>query len=202
MLLKKLQRKRSNQSTFTDKSKNLKKMNKKLVLFGAAAMLSIGSMVAFRGAKTLAEQTAEIASTVTSRLEDLRVEQTAACDARVAAEVSTRVEAARASATPGVAPVAAPSLAGKGTKKPTKTKGGNTGTKVDPLPQPAPPPAPTKDPVKTRGGAVQEGAPGDVKKRGGAIQEGAPTVPGGTTAPKPADVKKRGGAVKVEGGGK
>jgi hypothetical protein len=169
-------------------------MNKKLVLFGAAAMLSVCSMVAFRGAKTLAEQTAEIASSISSKLDAFRTEQTAACDARVATEVETRVAAARATGTPA-APTPAVAAPVKGGKKPV-TKGGKGGPKVDPLPQPAPPPPPTKtDPVKSRGGAVKEGDAGDVKARGGAVKEAAP-------GEAPTNVKKRGGAVKVEGGGK
>ncbi len=151
-------------------------MNKNLLLAGALAVAGFFTLTAFDG-KTLVQQKEEIASAVTAKLETLRSEKSAECDARVATEVTTRVEAWKTEM--AAAPV------GKGMVK----KGTAKGPKVDPLPnKPAP-----KDPQKTRGGAVQQGNVEQQKERGGAINNNAPTAP--------EQQKKRGGAVKQGGGG-
>jgi hypothetical protein len=117
-------------------------MNKKL-LTGAAAVAAFIALTAF-GGKTLAEQKAEIASSITSKLESYRTELQTACDEKVAAAAQTKADeiiaakAAEVPATPtkGIAPK----------KKPTK--GSTGGPKVDPLPQ-GPKPAPS-DPKKDK----------------------------------------------------
>lgn len=104
-------------------------MNKKLLLAGAVAVAGFFTLTAFDG-KTLAQQKEEIASAVTAKLETLRSEKAAECDARVAAEVTTRVDAWKAEMAAAPAPAAS-----KGGVK----KGGSKGPKVDPLPvKPAP----------------------------------------------------------------
>lgn len=155
-------------------------MNKKLLLVGAVAVAGFFTLTAFDG-KTLAQQKEEIAAAVTAKLETLRTEKAAECDARVLEEANVRVETWKTemAATPA-APV-------KGGAK----KGTAKGPKVDPLPTGT---KPTTDPQKSRGGAVQQGNVEQQKERGGAIN---PTTP---TAPE--QQKKRGGAVKQGGGGK
>ena len=156
-------------------------MNKKLLLAGAVAVAGFFTLTAFDG-KTLAQQKEEIASAVTAKLEMLRTEKAAECDARVEAETTIRVDAWKAemAAMPAPAP-------GKGGVK----KGGSKGPKIDPLPAGAKPPT---DPQKSRGGAVQQGNVEQQKERGGAINTTSPAAP--------EQQKKRGGAVKQGGGGK
>jgi len=153
-------------------------MNKKLLLAGAVAVAGFFTLTAFDG-KTLAQQKEEIASAVTAKLEMLRTEKTAECDARVQAETATRVEAWKAE-------MAAAPVPAKGGAK----KGGAKGPSVKPL-QPSGTKPPT-DPQKTRGGAVQQGNVEQQKERGGAINTTSPA----TTEQQ----KKRGGAVKTGGG--
>lgn len=156
-------------------------MNKKLLLAGAVAVAGFFTLSSFDG-KTLAQQKEEIAAAVTAKLETLRTEKAAECEARVMAEATTRAEAWMAEMA-----AAAPT---KGGKKPT-SKGSGTKPKVDPLPSGTKPA--TTDPQKTRGGAAQEGNVEQQKERGGAIN---------TTSPQaPEQQKKRGGAVKQGGGG-
>lgn len=123
-------------------------MNKKLLLAGAVAVAGFFTLTAFDG-KTLAQQKEEIAAAVTAKLETLRTEKTAECDARVQTEATTRVEAWKAEM---AAAPAAPAPAKGGSKK-----GGAKGPKVDPLPVTPPPPAkvdPKKD--KMQGGTNVE----------------------------------------------
>ncbi|MFN0214959.1 MAG: hypothetical protein ACKVT2_11950 [Saprospiraceae bacterium] len=120
-------------------------MNKKLLLAGAVAVAGFFTLTAFDG-KTLAQQKEEIAAAVTAKLEMLRTEKTAECDARVQEEANTRIEAWKAEMAAAPAP-------GKGIVK----KGGSKGPKVDPLPATPPPPAkvdPKKD--KMDGGTKVE----------------------------------------------
>lgn len=150
-------------------------MNKNLLLVGAVAVASYLTLTAF-GGKTKAEQMAEITDKVKMGLEDLRTEEKAKCDTRVAETVDAKyAEMAAATPEPAAAPVKGVTKKG-GPKKPTAPTlpKGNAGT---------------TDPNKTRGGAVQQGTQ-EVKERGGAVQQGTQ------------DVKKRGGAVKQGGGGK
>ena len=148
-------------------------MNKKLLLAGAVAVAGFFTLTAFDG-KTLAMQKEEIAAAVTAKLDMLRTEKTAECDAMVQTEATTRVEAWKAEM--AAAPV------GKGGKK------GYKGPKVDPLPNGTKPPI---DPQKKRGGSVEQGNAEQQKERGGA-----------TNPSTPEQQKKRGGAVKQGGGGK
>jgi hypothetical protein len=148
-------------------------MNKNLLLVGAVAVASYLTLTAF-GGKTKAEQMAEISDKVKMGLDDLRTEEKAKCDTRVAEAVETKY-AEMVAATPEPAPMPTKAVKGKGGPKAVKPlPAGKAGT--------------VTDPVKTRGGAVQQGTE-QVKERGGAVQQGTQ------------DVKKRGGAVK-QGGGK
>lgn len=120
-------------------------MNKKL-LFGSAAIIAgFVTLTAF-GGKTLKEQQAGIAEEVTAKLEMLRSELTATCDARVA-------EAAAAKATELMA-AAVPAAPGKAPAKTVvkKKAGGSKGGGVDPLPQGPTPTAPVTgdDKAKSR----------------------------------------------------
>jgi len=109
-------------------------MNKKLLLAGAVAVAGFFTLTAFNG-KTLVQQKEEIASAVTAKLEMLRTEKTAECDARVQEEATLRIEAWKAEM--AAAPVPAPAKGG------TK-KGGSKGPKVDPIPVKPPPPDPAQ----------------------------------------------------------
>ena len=107
-------------------------MNKKLLLAGAVAVAGFFTLTAFDG-KTLAQQKEDIAAAVTAKLETLRTEKAAECDARVQAEAATRVEAWKAEM--AAAPAPAPAKGG------VKKGGTKKGPKVDPLPantKPAP----------------------------------------------------------------
>jgi hypothetical protein len=150
-------------------------MNKKLILAGAVAVAGFFTLTAFDG-KTLAQQKEEIAAAVTAKLDELRAEKTAECDARVNTEAMTRFETWKAEEAAKPAPAPA-----KG-----KPKSGSKGPKVDPLPTGT---KTTTDPQKTRGGAVQQGNVEQQKERGGAVQQG-----------NVEQQKKRGGAVKQGGG--
>lgn len=151
-------------------------MNKNLLLAGAVAVAGFFTLTAFDG-KTLAQQKEEIASAVTTKLDELRAEKSAECDAKVEAEASTQFETWKAEMAAAPTP----------TKGVVKGKG-SKGPKVDPLPSGSKP----TDPQKTRGGAVQEGNVEQQKERGGAINTTSPTAP--------EQQKKRGGAVKQGGG--
>ena len=164
-------------------------MNKKIVLFGAAALIAFSALTAFRGGKTVAEQMKEVEAAVTTKVAEFQAQKDQECMDRVNTEAKTRFDAEMAAATAPGEPTKG-ITATKGGKKPAKptSKGG---PKVDPLPQPAPPSK--TDPAKTRGGAVDQSKPEEVKKRGGAVE---------TTSPaKKEEVKKRGGAVPSSGGG-
>jgi type II secretory pathway pseudopilin PulG len=156
-------------------------MKKSILLIGAVAVSGYIGLTAF-GGQTKAQQEAEIASAIQTKLDNYRTELQAACDERVAGEAKAQYETWAAAEAEKPAP--APDKKGVAKKStPKKT----TPKKVDPLPNPTPP-APV-DPSKQRGGATKEGSE-DVKQRGGATKEGDMK-----------DVKKRGGATKVEGGG-
>ncbi|MDX1910629.1 MAG: hypothetical protein SFV22_04040 [Saprospiraceae bacterium] len=150
-------------------------MNKKMLLVGAVAVAGFFSLTAFDG-KTLAQQKEEIAAAVTAKLDELRAEKTAECDARINTEATARFETWKAEEAAKPAPAPA-----KG-----KSKGSSKGPKVDPLPTGT---KTTTDPQKTRGGAVQQGNVEQQKERGGAVQQG-----------NVEQQKKRGGAVKQGGG--
>lgn len=150
-------------------------MNKNLLIVGVVAVASYFTLTAF-GGKTKAEQMAEIQDKVKMGLEEIRTQEKANCDARVAEAVEMKYSE-MAAATPEPAPV-------KGVKK-----GSKGGPKAPTLP-----PAKagtTTDPAKQRGGAANTNNVEDAKKREGA----APTS-------NPQDAKKRGGATKTGGGGK
>lgn len=121
-------------------------MNKKLLLAGAVAVAGFFTLTAFDG-KTLAQQKEEIASAVTAKLETLRSEKAAECDARVQTEAATRVDAWKAEM--AAAPAPAPA---KGVAK----KGGSKGPKVDPLPTPPPPVKTDPKSSKMEGGTKTE----------------------------------------------
>lgn len=118
-------------------------MNKKLLILGASALIAgFFALTAFDG-KTLAQQKAEIAQTVTMQLEELRAQKAQECTDKVNTEAQRRFDeivAARAAEEANKKP-------GK-PSKPGKKPGGNKGPSVDPLPQPAP--APSGDPIKDK----------------------------------------------------
>ena len=120
-------------------------MHKKILFAGVLAVAGFVTLTAF-GAKTLAEQKAEIDTAVKAKLEALRADKTAECDARVETEAQTRFEAAQAAKATeeAVAPV-------KGGKP--KKKGTAKGPKVDPLPaasKPGPDPKSDEGKANTR----------------------------------------------------
>jgi hypothetical protein len=149
-------------------------MNKKLLILGASVLVAgFFTLTAFDG-KTLEQQKAEIAQTITMKLDELRMTKDQECSDKVNMEAQRRFDeivaerAAEAAAKPGKKP----------TKKPT-----GSGSKGDPSPV-----KPT-DPQKERPGAGGNKTPEEQKERGGAA--------------KPGDVqqqKKRPGA--AGGGGK
>ena len=107
-------------------------MNKKLLLAGAVAVAGFFTLTAFDG-KTLVQQKEDIATAVTAKLETLRTEKTAECDARVQAEAAARVDAFKAEM--AAAPEPMPAKGG------VKKGGTKKGPKVEPLPtgtKPAP----------------------------------------------------------------
>jgi hypothetical protein len=115
-------------------------MNKKMILFGAAALVGCFVLASF-DKKTLAQQNEEIATAVTAKLDALRAEKEAACTETVTAEANTRYQAFLAEEAAKPVPAVA------GGKKPVK-KGSTAGPKVDPLPQTT---APAKvDPKKDK----------------------------------------------------
>lgn len=124
-------------------------MNKKILLAGAVVVAGFITLTAFDG-KTLAQQKEEIAAAVTAKLEALRTEKAAECDARVQVEITTRVDAWKAEM---AAAPAAPAPAKGGSKK-----GGAKGPKIDPIPV-TPPPAkvdPKKDKMDGGNTATEE----------------------------------------------
>lgn len=130
---------------------------------GALAVAGFIGLTAFDG-KTLAQQKEEITAAVTAKLETLRSEKAAECDARVQTEATTRFQTWQTEQ----AAMPAPAPAKGGAKK-----GGSKGPKVDPLPS-TPPPAPKTDPKtsKMEGGATtqeksskMEGAPVNTDKK-------------------------------------
>ncbi len=121
-------------------------MNKKLLLAGAVAVAGFFTLTAFDG-KTLAQQKEEIAAAVTAKLDMLRTEKTAECDARVQTEVDTRFQAWQAEMAAAPAPAG-----GKGGAK----KGGSKGPKVDPLPVTPPPTKVDPKSSKMEGGTKVE----------------------------------------------
>ncbi len=151
-------------------------MNKKLLILGASVLVAgFFTLTAFDG-KTLEQQKAEIAQTITMKLDELRMAKEQECTDKVNMEAQRRFDeivaqrAAEAAAKPG--------------KKPVKPKPSGSGSKGDPSPV-----KPT-DPQKERpGSAGGTQTPEQQKERGGAA--------------KPGDVqqqKKRPGA--AGGGGK
>jgi hypothetical protein len=130
-------------------------MNKKLLLFGAIALVaSFFAFTAFKG-KTLAEQKAEIAQMVTMKLDELRAAKAQECTDRINTEAQRRFDeivaarAAEAAAKPG--------------KKTSKPKG----SKPDPTPV-----TPPTDPQKQRPGSAGAQTPEQQKERPGATQPG------------------------------
>ena len=109
-------------------------MNKKIMLFGAAALVGFLSLTAF-GGKTKADQMAEISEKVKMGLDAFRADEKVKCDTKVGEAVAAKV--AELAAMPVPAPV-------KGATK-KATKGGKGGPKVDPLPQPSTPTNPKSD---------------------------------------------------------
>lgn len=122
-------------------------MHKKFLFASILAVAGFVTLTAF-GAKTLAEQKAEIDLAVKSKLEELRAEKIAECDGRAKEEAKRRF-AEEQGATPATEPVAPTA-----TKKPIK-KGNSKGPKVDPLPQPAKPTDPAQAKKDKTAGAPQ-----------------------------------------------
>lgn len=149
-------------------------MNKNLLIVGVVAIASYFTLTAF-GGKTKAEQMAEIQEKVKMGLDDIRTEEKAKCDARVAEAVEMKYSEL-AAATPEPAPVKGVKKGSKGGPKAPVLPTGKAGTETDP--------------AKQRGGAAPAGSVEEAKKREGA-------APAGNVQ----DAKKRGGAVK-QGGGK
>jgi len=149
-------------------------MNKNLLIVGVVAIASYFTLTAF-GGKTKAEQMAEIQEKVKMGLDDIRTEEKAKCDARVAEAVEMKYSEL-AAATPEPAPVKGVKKGSKGGPKAPVLPTGKAGTPTDP--------------AKQRGGAAPAGSVEEAKKREGAAPAGNPT-----------EAKKRGGAVK-QGGGK
>lgn len=152
-------------------------MNKKLMLAGAVLVAGLATLTAF---KTKEEQQQEIATAITAKLDELRMQLQEQCAQRVNDEARRRYDEYVASLPP-----AKPGKPGTKPATPKKAAPAPTAPAKTPMPQTVP-----TDPQKQRGGAVQEGNVEEQKKREGA-------------AP-PGDVesqKKRGGASKVEGGG-
>jgi hypothetical protein len=121
-------------------------MYKKILFAGVLAVAGFVTLTAF-GAKTLAEQKTEIDTAVKAKLEALRADKTAECDARVEAEAQTRFETAQAAKATEEA--AAPVKGGK----PIKKKGTAKGPKIDPLPaasKPGPDPKSDEGKANTR----------------------------------------------------
>ncbi len=103
-------------------------MNKKMILFGVAALIGCFVLASF-DKKTLAQQKEEIAQAVTAKLDAFRVEKETACTETVTVEANTRYQAWVAEE--AAKPVAGKAKSGKGPKKPA--------VHTDPLPQPTPP---------------------------------------------------------------
>jgi hypothetical protein len=70
-------------------------MNKKLFFAGAIAVAGFATLTAF-GGRTKAQQDADIAAAVEARLTEVKTAEAAKCDERVAAEATTRFDAAYA----------------------------------------------------------------------------------------------------------
>lgn len=153
-------------------------MKKSILLIGAVAVGGYIGLTAF-GGQTKAQQEAEIASAIQTKLDNYRTELQAACDEKVAAEAKSQYETwAAAEAAKPVPPT--PDKKGAAKKNSKKT----TPKKVDPLPNPTPP---KKDETnRGRGDATNTTTPGENKKRGDAV----PTTPGNN--------RQRGDAVKKE----
>ena len=117
-------------------------MNKKLLLFGAAALIAFVSLTAF-GGKTKAEQDAAIQQAITTQLDSFRVEQHNICTERVMAEAESRFVTMMAEK----AASAKPGAVKKGGKK--------SGPNVDPVPA-AKAPATTPKQDKMQGGTNTE----------------------------------------------
>ena len=109
---------------------------KKTILAGGAALLTLGffTLTAFGGGKTKAQQEAEIAQAVTTKVEALRAEKAQECDTRIA-------EAAKMKYNEMLAAMPA-EPAKPGTKTP-KGKTPSAKPAPAPLPQPTPPNKPT-----------------------------------------------------------
>ena len=147
-------------------------MNKKLLILGAAALVS-GFLVfsAFDG-KTREQQMAEIEQMATMKLDELRATKEQECTDKINTEAQRRFDeilAQRAAdaAKPGAKP------------KPKPKPGSSGGTKVEPLPQPSTP-APT-DPKKDKmeGGTKtqekkdkMEGQPTSTQKKKSKMESG------------------------------
>ncbi len=118
-------------------------MNKKLLILGASVLVAgFFTLTAFDG-KTLEQQKAEIAQTITMKLDELRMTKDQECTDKVNMEAQRRFDeivaqrAAEAAAKPG--------------KKPTK-KPGSKGPSVDPLPSKPGTGKPSEDKWKPGGG--------------------------------------------------
>ncbi|MFN0035350.1 MAG: hypothetical protein ACKVUS_09790 [Saprospiraceae bacterium] len=146
-------------------------INKKLLLAGAVAVAGFFTLTAFDG-KTLAQQKEEIAAAVTVQLEGLRAEKMAECDARVAAEAATQVEAWMAEMAAAPAPTPGKSSGkGKGSKP----------AKVEPLPAGTKPAPTTKTDEKVQNrlpGNNDPNKPADVKTNE-KVKSRLPVKPGG-----------------------
>ena len=134
-------------------------MNKKLLILGASVLVAgFFTLTAFDG-KTLEQQKAEIAQTITMKLDELRMTKDQECTDKVNMEAQRRFDEI-------VAQRAAEAAAKPGSKKPSKPKPSGSGSKGDPSPV-----KPT-DPQKERPGAGGNQTPEQQKERPGAAQPG------------------------------
>lgn len=144
-----------------------------MLLAGALAVAGFFTLTAF-GGKTLAQQKEEIAAAVTAKLETLRTEKTAECDAKVKTEANARFETWKTEQAAMPEPAPAPG------KKPVK-KGNTSKPKVDPLPQGGKPAPSTKTDEKVQSrlpGNSEPAKPADVKANE-KVKSRLPVKPGG-----------------------
>ena len=149
-------------------------MNKKLLIFGASALVTGFLFFSSFDKKTREQQMAEIEQMVTMKLDELRAQKEQECTDKIDAEAQRRFDEilaqreAEAAAKPGKKP------------KPKPKPGSTGGSTVDPLPQPTPP---ATDPKKDK----MEGGTNTQEKKD--KMQGQPT----TTDKKKEKMKSGGG---------
>ena len=126
-------------------------MNKNILALGFAALVGFVTLTAF-GAKTKEQQMQEINAAVSAKLDDLRSQKTAECDARVASTANTRYQEMVAAA---AVPTTKAGIAAAKKKASVKKTTTTAGPKVEPLPQPTAPSSPVNPKAgKTSGEAA------------------------------------------------